>query len=370
MKIGILTFHYAHNYGAVLQAYALKKYLSDLGHETSIIDYKNESIVKSYPYPLKPFIRKKDILFPTHWVKIKQELIKTKLSKKEWHYQYQKFELFIKKYLSDLDEWESSIKHQDIIFFGSDQIWEPNLTGGYDPIYLGYFDTRAKKISYAASCFSVTQNFSEFFQKGLNNFDHISVREEALASALSQVAKKEINVVADPVLLLNKEDYKPLIKKENDYKNYILFYFVSENTILRQISDYLRNQLGEKVIEIHYFRTPDTLNEWQKTDVGPEEFITLIYNAKQVFTNSFHGTAFSILFEKQFYTVSQNIRILNLLEKLSLSDRNLKSLLSFQTSDITCIQYEQIKKKKENYLKQSKDYINMVLNMESSKGEY
>lgn len=361
MKIGILTFHYAHNYGAVLQAYALKKYLSDLGHEVSVINYRNQTVLDNYPFPLKPMIRKKDILFPNRWNNLRKEIIKTRLSKKDWIKQYEKFEVFINEYLENHEEWRQTAEKMDVIFFGSDQIWEKNITGGYDSIYLGYIRTKAIKASYAASCFSVNGEFSETFTKGINNFDYISVREESLANALAKFSQKSISTVTDPVLLLNKEDYFDLLEKDSRDRDYVLFYYVSDNAVLRQLSEYLRNEKNVKVIEIHYFRTPNTLCEWQRTDVGPEEFLSLIWNANQVFTNSFHGTAFSVLFEKQFYTVSQNMRVLNLLEKLELTHRNVKSLKQWKKDKGNSIDYNEVNKNKEIYLRESKNYITKIL---------
>ena len=240
MKTGILTFYYAHNYGAVLQAYALKTYLSQLGNEVYMIPYRNKGIQNRYPRKLKPLIAKKDLLYPSRWAKCIEEMRKTYNSRKDWAVQYEKFEDFISEQLlaDQIPDWKSLVLDLDVIFFGSDQIWERRIVGESDFIYAGDFLTRAKKIGYAASCFSEETVFSEQMICHLKKFSMISVREHKLAQKLSGILNMPVEVVCDPVFLLEASDYDRLEVAEMTCHGYILFYFVSEDPELQMICEH------------------------------------------------------------------------------------------------------------------------------------
>lgn len=366
MKVGILTFFNAHNYGAVLQAYALKNYISNLGYDCTIINYRNKYIDRAYPPRLKPRIRKKNYLNPKFFHSNIKELRIWLYSRKSWKVQYQKFENFINRYLLDgkTENWKEQINECDLLLFGSDQIWEKNITGPNDKVFIGDFETNAKKVSYAASCYSEQSAIDEHLLRSLRKFHYISVRENKLAEILKKGLNNdcEIEVVMDPVFLPDESIYHRLSQITPDTPiPYVLFYMVSENKELSKMSEYLRKECGKRVIEVHYYKSNSLMLDWQRADVGPEEFLSLIRNADYVFTNSFHGTAFSLILHKQFVVVNNNIRILNLLKAVDLEKRAVLNLEALKNTPLQDINYHDEDKKLKELIEKSRIFLKKAL---------
>ena len=363
MNIGILTFHYAHNYGAVLQAYALKTYLESLGHVVTILDYRNKHIVHEYPKNLKPRFPKKYIFNTKKWGYIHEDFERCFYSRVNWKNRYIKFEMFIATKLLNKSshEWVKLYKESDALFFGSDQIWEVNIVGEDEKVYFGELDTNSKKISYAASCFDPNRLAQSKKIASISRFDYISTREETLAEILRDYYPElNIQIVADPVFLLEKEEYLKIATKK-DEQGYILAYFVTENKNLSKVCEYLRNVEKKEVIEIHYFNTKKICNKYQITDVGPEEFLGYLLGANEILTNSFHGTAFSIIFGKQFWSFSNNIRIVDVLKKIKLQNRQVVSYDDWIFKKNSVIDYSEINRMVEKLRINSKEYIKNTL---------
>lgn len=326
MKIGILTFHNAHNWGAALQLYALKNYLISLGHEVKVINYRNENIEKSYPQKLNITLNKKDIKGILIYLYQKLELEFGKKAYKEKWTKFKKFE----KELLDNDEKEYTLQELenlniDAFICGSDQIWNPGLTGGLDKAYFCQFNTTANKITYAASMGvkKIDSKYEEQFEKYVNGLDYISVRENSLKEYLKKFTNKDIYEVVDPTLLLDVNKYKN-IEVDPKYKNYLLVYTLMDNPILRETSKKIAKERNLKIVEICYLKELKKIFHKQIANIGPEEFIGLIKNANCVITNSFHGTIFSMLYRKDFYTINAghvNSRIENLLKIANIQER-------------------------------------------------
>ncbi|MBR5564887.1 MAG: polysaccharide pyruvyl transferase family protein [Roseburia sp.] len=362
-KIGILTFHNAHNYGAVLQAYALKTKLNRMGHEASVLNYQNKYIARNYRKVLHIDFWKRDIL-PSRWGKVVREVRDVFYGLKEWQKQWNVFEEFIADKLLDGDTRQLSLeevvaKDCDVYVLGSDQIWARELTHGMDPAYFGQFAPKKKKISYAASVpnGSVPENEKPFFKQYLQSLSHISVREEKLAQSLRDLTGREINTVIDPTLLLEREDYEPLLyEKPLKQGDYVFAYFVVENETVSRCAKKVAELLGCELIELHYKKTPTICGKNMIFDAGPSEFLTYIRDAKMVVTNSFHGTVFSILFQKKFYSVyKENGRIDNLLSFLGLEERHITEERQIQLEKE--IDYGQSDKGLQEYRQQSVDFL-------------
>lgn len=329
MRIGILTFHSAHNYGAVLQAYALKSVLKKLYKDidVNIIDYRNQAIDRKYKFKQELIIGKKDVLFPWRWKKIKERRDNIDYSQESWEKQWNNFEEFINAELLNRENNKNDFNNYDIIIFGSDQIWEKKATNGLDQVYFGGFQFAGQKISYAASMTGevIEKEDEAFFKKYLLDFQALSVREQSIADSLACLLKKNVKVVLDPTLLLEKSDYNNII----DYnfvpckKNYILAYYVSENQEMSLYVNKLAKKNNLEVVEIHYYDLPDLNKENQYSDLGPRQFLKCYAEASFVVTNSFHGTVFSIIFEKQFYCYyHNNNRVESLLKMFNIQDAN------------------------------------------------
>lgn len=323
MEIGILTFHYAHNYGAVLQAYALKAVLTNMGHTVHIINYRNTYIDDSYTKKLNTL---SEIEKRGRHLDFKECLAE--------YFRRKKFNLFILKTLLDnnkeiqtLDTIEKM--DMDIYITGSDQVWTWWLTGGYDPVYFLDFRSNAKKISYAASMYdcNILQDKVEYIKDAWKRFNYISVRESEIADYISSLCNIEVSVVADPTLLLNKSQYHVLEKKCKFPKNGVFVYYVTEDQVLKKFSVNYAEQLGTELYELHYVGYDKDKKYKQVSAISPGQFLYCMNKAKTVITNSYHGVIFSIIYRKNFYAVYEHDdRKDGLLRLLGLEEQHINSI--------------------------------------------
>lgn len=382
-KVGILTFHYAHNYGAVLQAYALKTKLARMGYDAKVVNYQNKYIARLYRQGTHIDYWKRDIL-PNRWGRLIGIARKQRHGRSEWQRQWKAFEQFIGQYLMDeqLPHAGEKVLHTtdevaqsncDAYILGSDQIWARELTHGLDPVYFGQFASDKPKISYAASVpnGNIPEGEKTQFQEYLAQLQSVSVREETLAEELEELLQRKVDTVVDPTLLLEKCDYESLLYEHTlEEQEYLFVYYVVENPVLTKLARIAAKQLGCKLVELHYQRTPERDAEFERTqtdldvtyiyDAGPREFLTYIRDARMVMTNSFHGTVFSILFHKQFYSVyEQNGRIQNLLDFLGISERHIYAEESLQLTEEMA--YEPVAQKLAQYRSKSEQYLENAL---------
>ena len=309
LKIGILTFHNADNYGAVLQCYALqealKKNFPDC--DVSVVDYRNAEIEKAY----RIIQCRKTILG-----NFTQFLYFPKTFKKRHN-----FVDFRKKYLCT---GSSQYNDYDVIFYGSDQIWNFDITGG-DLVYFGK-NFNGIKIAYGASDGGKINGAEEGVKNLLDDFNSISCREKSLSEKISCVMNQEIPTVCDPVFLLSKDEWLKIAEKPRE-ENYVLAYRIAENLDFDSEVEKTALKLGKKAVQIIYLKSLRKLfykNQHFVEGISVERFLGYIANAELVITTSFHGTAFSIIFERPFYVLKlQNRaeRITDLLENISLSER-------------------------------------------------
>ena len=344
MKIGIMTFHWATNYGAILQTYALSKVLEDSGHDVSIINYYPKKYKNTF---IKVFLsHRPDKIFK-----------RLKLLKKE-----NKLSAFREKYLNTTEYINSSKKLKEAKFgydcyiCGSDQIWNPSfvrhaergLTLSY---FLDFVPEDALKISYAAS-FGV-QNYPEelkaAIKENLNTFDGISVREKTGLDILKDIEIFNAELLPDPTILLDASVYKNLLNAPKRTEKYDFVYMLHGRE--NDAKPLLEKRKAEGVVDIH--STIDSIEDW----------LTEIYGADLVITNSFHGIVFSILFEKNFAPVlikgsGMNDRIITLLDYLGLSDRICENIETFKNNPID---WQKVNKRLEDYRSLGHSYLNRVL---------
>ena len=289
MKIGILTFQNAENYGAVLQCYALQEHLKKLypNDEICVIDYRNTLIDNSYKsiYVRKSFLQN-----------IAQFLYLPKVLKKK-----NNFRKFKRNFLNLTHPDFSSF---DIIYYGSDQIWNTTLTNG-DLTYFGE-GFSGKKIAYGASDGGEMQ-ITDDIKSLLSSFDSIFCREISLENKIKNMGiSVPISTVLDPVFLLNKNEWLKIAIPPKE-KNYILAYKIALRDDFDIQAEKLGMQLGKKVVQIVYLKSiKKYFYKKQKIiqAISPEQFLGYLANADFILTTSFHGTAFSIMFEKPFYVLS------------------------------------------------------------------
>ena len=325
-QAGILTFHHVTNYGAVLQAYALKQVCDDLGYETHIIDYWGDEVEES-PSPIKNFVlsphTKRDML------RCARGVLSYLGERKRWL----GFETFRKRYLNESERCVNSFDIQnlgyDLYIAGSDQIWNYQITGdAFDPVFFLQFDTTANKIIYAASSQDVP--FSPDMEVQFKDMLYkttcpIGIREEKLAEYVQEVTGKTHPVVLDPTLLAGRDVMDRIPTPDIGLGNYILNYQIDANPN----TDISVKSLEKRFCCPVYTMTVPRLGavHGRKGAADPVEFLALLKGAKFLVTNSFHGIALSLLYEKDFYVYENSgvmTRIDSLLDLCHLPDRKVK----------------------------------------------
>jgi len=325
MKIGILTFNWAINYGAILQMFSLYKYLKRNNYDVSIINYSPDEL--EILYNLKIFSK------PLNPKKIIRKIIEN-IYKRNQYDKFNKFinkEMILTKKIKNREELKKIIDKIDLVIVGSDQVWNYDITKGYLQDYL-LTNIDCNKISYAASLGKneIKNEIKYIFEKSLKNFDFISVREENSIKFLKSIYNREdyVNCI-DPVFLLNKDEWVELSSKSK-YKikdsEYILIYMLEYNEKLIKSANELSCKYNQPIysIEIPYLRLKAKMPNIKKLhDVGPLDFVKIINNAKYILTNSFHGMAFSLILNKKFVSYAHstvNLRMENLLELYNLNN--------------------------------------------------
>lgn len=320
-KIGILTYHRSHNYGALLQALALKKIIEDLGHQVYFLDYwpdYHRNIYKIFDFSS---IRTGSI---PHKIK---RIISICLRYPRLRKRRNKFIHFIKKYIDPF--CKPMTEKFDVIVYGSDQIWrkQPGLGLKFNPVYFGEgISAKTRLISYAASMGSIKMDSPDilFIKNSLSKFSDISVREEDLQSALGNIGIKDVKQTLDPTILLTKEEWRDLLPlKKPDLPPYALFYdLMTDSFDIEAIKRFVIAKGLQLII------LPGYLDRYKYSSnyalyADPIEMMSLIANAEIIFTSSFHGLAFSLIFNKDFYTsFSHNsTRARSLLNMVNLSER-------------------------------------------------
>ena len=314
-SVGILTWHYYTNYGSALQAYALQQTIESLGYNVKIINYRNPKygIINHNKERLK--------------IVLSQTLGKSngKIGVR-FAYPFLSFQenfFHQTRLYNSVTELNAINGDYDTIIFGSDQIWAPNV---FNDIYMGSFISgeSTKLVSYAASIGlnSIPDELVSVYKKMLARFKAISVREEIGKILLEEKCGIAASVVLDPTLLLSNDNYNRIERKPKQTieSKYLFCYFLNENHQYRDTVIKCAESYGLRIVGISQNNRDLS---WMKIlqAIGPQEFLWLIHHAEVVFTDSYHGTIFSILFQKKFYTferfksestVNQNSRIYQL----------------------------------------------------------
>jgi hypothetical protein len=333
MKVGILTFSSGDNYGAVLQAYALGKFLEDEGHTAEVVDYRPTYLARDFwpvPVPkLHGLSLTARILRLGKWL----ALLPWSIGLIPWRIARRSaFNKFAKKHLKLSDHRffpGNSLDRYDALIVGSDQIWNPAITDGGDCVFYGNSPTgpTRRMIAYAASAGA---QYSEAARDrrlttNLHSFAAVSVRETLLANELQSVLGIPIPTVLDPTMLVAPALWRDLAESPSaGFDPYVLLYEVEDVPWARRVAMDLARQTQSRVVSIssgYGYSLP-----WQKhMRLSPEGFLGRISHANCIVTSSFHGVALALSLAKPFYCVSRShtpdVRISEILGKLSLEDR-------------------------------------------------
>lgn len=305
----IITFHSAINFGAALQAYALQEFIKKQNYNVGIYDY-----IMPRAIGLKATFR----------AKVKKILTKFARDDKAKSREIQKYLEFREKHFNLNLETDSRV-----FVTGSDQVW--NLNNSMDSMFfLQFLNNSVYKISYAASMAKtdIPNDRKDLLKKYLKTFDAISVREEGIKESLTPLCDKEISVNVDPTLLHDKAFYRNIASPvEGIPEKYILAYILHIPKNGNRLIKWLRKETGLPVVLLDSSGAVGMVikNNMVVRDAGPREFIYLFDNAECVVTTSFHGTCFSLIFEKEFYSVvnpDSPSRISNLLKKVGIQPIN------------------------------------------------
>lgn len=314
-KVGIVSCYFKDNYGSMLQAYATKKILdnNNIPNETISIR-RNKDFKKG---KIKYYITQ---LFNFSFIKTKFGMIKFKLDKilnknlkKNIAIRTKKYKEFRKEFnMSESTTTYKELtylcqkKYSDVIV-GSDQLWLPvNVVADY--YTLNWVPDNINKISYATSfgVSKIPQKYNKKYKSFLQRINHLSVREDTGIRLTKEIANKDAELVCDPTILLTREEWEEVATPGRIIKDkYILCYFLGKNIEHRKFAERLKQETGYKIVSLNhadeYVKYSDIYADIIPYDIGPKEWINLIKNAEYVCTDSFHGTVFSILFNKIFF---------------------------------------------------------------------
>lgn len=312
-RIITVTFHRAHNYGAVLQAYALQKFLeNNFKFETFCLDYYPEYL-KAKIFEIK---KSENILLSilrniiTSYSRIKRK---------------KKFDDFIENKIKIIKYNKSNTEDNNIYIVGSDQIWNEDITDNkLDPVYFLDFTKSKHKYSYAASIGKNNADYLAIINK-LKNFKYVGVREEKSKLILTANGYKNVIHTIDPVFLLEKQEYEK-ISIYPSFKDYILIYTLeTTDKVRKKITLLKKTHHGIKTVSIGTFKNIYNTDK-HYSSIGPEEYLGLIQNARFIITNSFHAIAFGIIFQKNLIYIplknGRGERIENLLKIAGLKFEN------------------------------------------------
>jgi len=330
-KFGIVTYTSSFNYGCYLQRYALQAFLAKQGFESEFLLYNPPVVPISTLKQIKKSLKTRQFksLFGKLFAKLEKKIAKSLNATfdrgRKRNVAFYRFSDSFLKCSDRLSSYEvvcDQNKNYDLFIAGSDQIWNPNNRPSADDVFFRYymlnFAEQGEKISYAASlgASQIPDAYVPAFQKYLSDFDWISVREFDGSKELERILERNVDVVLDPVALLDVQDWKKVIdsSKQTSFQtgSYILCYSLkNKREILRKAKQIKKSvdlplvylcesaydQLGIKI----EFPNVKTI-----LDAGPSEFVSLLQNAAYVVTDSFHASMFAILFHKTFFTMMRD----------------------------------------------------------------
>ncbi len=333
IKIGIATYFQNYNYGSVLQAYALSTYVDSLGYDSFLMDYLDRRNGFNTFLRIKTYFNRITcgIIHPSVFIetlqtkKVSVETLNRTFEAKR------KYEEFVQKYLK---VYSDDYRKLDFYIAGSDQVWKSTAPGLHE-FYFLRFSKKKGSIAYAASLgeMIIPAYNKRRMKRYLKRFKAISVREEDSKILLENEYGIKVEHVVDPVMLVGKDFWKNRINEKPLVKgDYILCYFLDDCEHCYRL---IKEKAKKENLPIIFVQTHSDIyaytEEKRSTCIVPTpfEFLNLIYHSKYMMTDSFHGTVFALLFEKEFWTfyrqyrmrTGQNNRIESLLNMLQVKER-------------------------------------------------
>lgn len=368
MKVGLITYHSAYNFGSVLQAYATQKAVERIVGNCAIINYRMNEQKIMYSnlrtkYGIKPFI--KDLVLLPEWNARKERA--------------KKFESFIRESLNLTQEFSEPEKAGeywksfDVMVSGSDQIWNKNSLEFYnnDWKYMNpylLYGFKGKKISYASSTANMSKDDLYRIKDKLIDFDSIAMREHSSVKIISELTGKSVAAVLDPTFLLTADEWRNSFGiEDNKRENYILYYSLYSisdvNSAIKSVKTFARKR-GCEVIAITPF-VPPVRGVKTIYDTGPIEFLKLLNRAKYIITDSYHGTILSVNFHKDMYSICKKggseFRKTDILNDLGIGNRIIYDIRELENKKWDEIEYSAVDAKLERLRVESQGYLQKAL---------
>lgn len=335
-RVGIITFHFAHNYGTVLQAYGLITCLRSLGVTAHIIDYHPSYVEDGgrFKFPLSKNDFRANLIIAYQKYAKAMKKFKTDYGLNNKYKNFQKTHLFIDGITyQSIENLRENPPDFDIYISGSDQIWNPSEQFGVDPAYfLDFGDKSIKRFSYASSFGrdTIPEHSHQQIGQLLKNFSAISVREKSGVDIVRKISNLTASWMPDPTIL--QDNYEAITEKPNESVPYMMSYVLRSGQGILDVQKHLAERLNLKIV-VPY----NPMKRWKGVGEtiypGPEEWLGYIKYSDFVVTNSFHGTVFSILFNKPFINIALsgnksglNERAKSLLSRVGLEHRLITDL--------------------------------------------
>lgn len=381
-KVAIASCYFQPNYGSQLQAYATQKILDDFGveNETICIDgLKKEIAQAKYRYFLSKLTDPNTIKDKLGTLK---HIAQLKLNKNSFaknvairNSMFTKFaaEMFkVSECYRSKAELSANCSKYSAVLVGSDQLWLPsNIEADY--YTLNFVPQPVPRIAFATS-FGVSSLPDKQAGKAsafLKRIDHLSTREISGKKLIENLTGRDVPIVCDPTLLFTAEEWRaiqdpqPIIKEK-----YIFCYFLGNNPAQREFANELKKRTGCKIVQLQhldeYIKSDNSFPDYAPYDIGPSEYLNLIRHAEYVLADSFHGTVFSILHKKPFFTfkrykkdstVSTNSRLQSILSLLNLEDRYISADENMDTCLSKKIDYDKVHQQLDEFRRSSKSYL-------------
>lgn len=373
MKIGLITYHSAYNFGSVLQAYATQTVIKRIAGNCEIINYRTKEQKRVYSI----FVWSKGWRVLISAVNNGLALLKLREKKKRID-AYEKLFSEIFTLSPECTEPEDVYKiwdRYDLIVSGSDQIWNKHskelhyVSWDYMMPYLlkGY---GGRKVSYASSIAHMSDEEIEKILPYIDQFDSVSVREYSSAQKLDKLCKVHVENVLDPTFLLDKEEWiKRFDLQRSEGDEYILFYALNRRRDIREVLPLIEKYSGIRGLKVKmisplgFFKSSKNVEILE--NVAPVEFLTLLYNAKTVITDSYHGTILSVNFEKDIYSIcgknASDFRKTDILGRIGLQDRIINDVNDLLSDQFEAIDYAAVGSELQKLREKSMGYLEKAL---------
>ena len=377
MRVGIVTYHFHYNYGTMLQAFALQKAIEELGYDTEIVDFfqpnkkKKSEVWRIRLSSLSDYIFHPSYGFNSFYKRVIMKKYRSKIENKEKRFRtfYSQNIRLSDKHYSSTQELIDNQPEYDIYVVGSDQTWNPFCGGNPDAFYLNFVSKNKKRISYAPSISVMQLNEAQKrrIKELLMNVQVLSCREESGAVLLRELTGRRVTCVLDPTFLLGKSKWEKYAKESEHPKHYILQYFLGDDKKQRGYVKRLSEIMGVPIVSLP-IQAQDlcdkaTIKSW----AGPSEFLDLINKADLICTDSFHGSALSIIHRKSVFSFfkfkegeinSENSRITDLYSKFGINNRIITDYSTFpRHEDIKLVYDSNIEEKINNLIERSYEYL-------------